>query len=60
MGHRGWCSRKDNSNQPGKDHDKRHHHLEVRSDDRRELRGTEVLGGDGALDDQEIRCPVTE
>src|SRR5690348_9445308 len=48
------------SEQARKDYDEGHNHLECRADDRRHFRGTQILGGEEALDDKKIRGPVAE
>ena len=44
--------------QSGKDHNDRHHHLESSANDGRHLRAADILRGQNALYDQEICGPV--
>ena len=47
------------SEQAWQDHDERNHHFESCADDRSHFGAANVLGSKNALNDQEIRCPVT-
>src|SRR5467141_1603113 len=48
------------SEKPGQDDDEWNEHLEGCADDGGHLCGTKILGGENALDDQEIRGPIAE